>query len=168
MLKVNDIVVYGTVGVCRFDGVSEMKMGRENKKYYVFTPVAQGGSAVYLPTENEALLQRARPVLNKEQIETLVNNLAKDKEIWCNSANERIRLYADALKSGSFEQVLLVARTLICHRQRLSKTGKKLHLTDERALRDAQRLLCDEVSYAMGCEVNRAEKYILTAITPDK
>ncbi len=168
MLKVNDIVVYGAVGVCRYDGVSELKMGREIKQYYVFTPVAQGGSAIYLPIENETLLQRTRPVLSEKQIVAIIDNSFDDKEIWCDSANDRIRLYSDALKSGDFEQILLVARTLLEHRQRLSQTGKKLHLTDERALRDAQRLLCDEISYVLGIDADKAEKYIISAISPSK
>ena len=165
---VNDIVFYGTTGVCRVDGVDDVKLGRETKQYYVLTPVSQGGSTVFVPTDNEVLLSRVRKVLTKSEIQNIISNLPADAEVWSNNPAERVRIYAEVLKSGDRGQILLSVRTLLTHRRALSATGKKLHITDERALRDAQRLLIDEFSYVLGVEPNEAEEYILSNILPEK
>ena len=163
MFKINEVVVYGTTGVCRYDGVSEMKLGREVKQYHVFTPVAQGGSTVFIPTDNDLLLQRVHPLLTKVQIDEIIESMPADKEVWCNDANGRMRLYADLLKSGDRGRILLAVRTLLVRRRELSAKGRKLHITDERALRDAQRLLYDEFSYVLGIPADKVEDYIMSA-----
>ena len=167
-LKVNDVVVYGTTGVCRVDGFTDVKMGRETKQYYVLTPVANASAAVYLPTDNDQLMSRVHTLLTKAEIEKLVVSLPQDKEIWNDNPAERMRLFADVLKSGDRGQVLLAVRTLILRRRALSASGKKLHITDERALRDAQRLIYDEIAYVMGFENDKVEEYVLTAILPEE
>lgn len=167
MFKINDVVVYGTTGVCRFDGVSEVKLGREVKQYYVLTPVAQGSSTVLVPTDNELLLQRVRTVLTKAEIDAVIDSLP-DGEIWCDDAGARMRLFADVLKSGDRGQILLVIRTLVLRRREFSARGKKLHLADERALRDAQRLLFDEFSYVLGIAADKVEDYIISAVSASK
>lgn len=166
--KVNDIVVYGTTGVCRVDGVSDMKLGRETKQYYVLTPVAQGSSTVYVPTDNSLLLGRVRKVLTKPQIDEVIASLPDGAEIWSDNSAERMRLYADVLKSGDRGQILLAIRTLVLRRRDLSQKGKKLHITDERALRDAQRFLFDEFSYVLGIDADKVEDYIMTAVAGKK
>ena len=81
MFKINEVVVYGTTGVCRYDGVSEMKLGREVKQYYVFTPVAQGSSTVFIPTDNDLLLQRVHPLLTKARIDEIIELMQTDLPI---------------------------------------------------------------------------------------
>jgi len=165
---VNDIVVYGTTGVCRVDRVDDVKLGRETKQYYALVPVAQGSSTVFVPTDNEVLLSRVRKVLTKSEIQKIIANLPTDAELWSANPGERIKLYAEVLKSGDRGQILLAVRTLIVRRRTLSAAGKKLHMTDERALRDAQRLLVDEFSYVLGLDTEQAEEYILNNIFPEK
>ena len=165
---VNDIVVYGTTGVCHIDGVEDVKLGRETKQYYVLTPVAQGSSTVFVPTDNELLLSRVRKMLTKAEIQNIISTLPSDTELWSDNPAERVRIYAEVLKSGDRGQILLSVRTLLMRRRSLSGAGKKLHITDERALRDAQRLLVDEFSYVLGLEPNQAEEYILNNILPEK
>ena len=167
-LNVNDIVVYGTTGVCRVDGLTDVKMGREIKQYYVLTPIANASAAVYLPADNEQLAERIHTPLTKAQVEDIINTLPRDKEIWSNNPAERVHLFADALKSGDRGQILLTVRTLILRRRALSAAGKKLHITDERALRDAQRLIFDEVAYAMGIVLDQAEEYVLKSILSEE
>ena len=95
-------------------------------------------------------------------------SLPDGAEIWSDNSAERMRLYADVLKSGDRGQILLAIRTLVLRRRDLSQKGKKLHITDERALRDAQRFLFDEFSYVLGIDADKVEDYIMTAVAGKK
>ena len=123
--------------------------------------MSNSGSSVFVPVDNELLLSKVRNVLTKKEIEDVFATLPADKELWSNNPAERSRIFTEALKSADMAQIAIVVRTLITHRQKLSESGKKLHLTDERIMREALRLLTDEIAYVFGIDTDEAEKYVL-------
>jgi CarD family transcriptional regulator len=163
MFSINDTVLYGTVGVCRVEGISEIALGREKKKYYVLKPVSQGSATVYVPLDNDSLLSKVRKLLTRGEIDAMIKNVTCD-DVWVEDDTERARLFSDTVKSGDRALLISMIHTLITHRRKLSGVGKKLHLADERALRDAERLLCDEFSYVLGIAPETVGDYVTSGI----
>ena len=53
MFKVNDVVVYGSQGVCEITGLEDRKVDGQIKKYFVLQPKNHIGATCYVPTWNE-------------------------------------------------------------------------------------------------------------------
>lgn len=127
MLEINDTVVYGTTGVCKVEGIEEKRMGREVKKYYVLRPAAQSRAAVYLPADNDLLLERIRPVIRSEQAAELLDSVGKLNGSWIDSEDERMSFCRSALKSNNIKDRLTVIAIMRRQRAVLAAENKHLH-----------------------------------------
>ena len=75
MFNIDDVVVYGTEGICRVTGITEMKFGGEKSEYYILAPVEKEENTVYVPKNNEKILQRMRKILSAEEANHLIASL---------------------------------------------------------------------------------------------
>ncbi len=162
MFSINDTVMYGTVGVCRVEGVSELTLGRERKQYYVLRPISSGGSTVYIPLDNELLISKARKLLTPDELTALLSS--EFSEEWDDDSTVRSANYAEIIKGGDRARIIGIILTLTARRRSLSGTGKKLRISDERALRDCERILSDEISYVLGISPEKVMPYIMDNI----
>ena len=145
MLKLKEKVMYGTTGVCIVESVEQKKIGREVKDYYVLKPVSQATSTVFLPADNEKLLAKVRNVLTADE----VKEISSLEDIWVENDAERRLKFNEIISSGDRKVCLVLLRTLHHRQAELSTKGKRLHIADERALKEAQRLIHDEFSIAL-------------------
>ncbi len=159
MFSINDTVMYSTVGVCRVEGVSELTLGREKKNYYVLRPISNGGSTVYIPLDNEILLGKVRRLLTRDELDKLVASSDFHEE-WSDDSTARAQSYAEILKSGDRARIISVIVTLNNRRRSLTGTGRKLRISDERALRDCERIISDEFAYILGISADKVPAYI--------
>ncbi|MBO5747247.1 MAG: CarD family transcriptional regulator [Clostridia bacterium] len=159
MLKLNEKVMYGTTGVCVVEKIEDKKIGREVKRYYVLKPVTQSSSTVFLPADNEKLLSKARDVLTKKQICGIVEELKLTDDVWVDSDNDRRLKFSEMISSGDCKVCMLLLRSLLNRQTELLEKGKRLHLADERALKETQRLTFDEIAEAFGVSLDEAEAY---------
>lgn len=160
MLKLNDTVVYGVTGVCTVESIEEKKFGKLKRKYYVLRPVKQTTSTVFVPADNEQLLSKVRRLLSADEIRTLIRSLANEPDFWIeDEATRRVR-FNEVVISGDRRECILMLRALKSHQKRLSEKGKRLHLSDERALKEAQRLIHDEISYTMNIDFDEVGNFI--------
>lgn len=158
MFSINDTVMYSTVGVCRVEGVSALALGRESKDYYVLRPLSNGGSTVYIPVDNEQLLSKVRKVITRDELSDLLScDIAAE---WIDDSTARSAAYSDIIKSGDRSRIIGIILTLTNRRRSLSGTGRKLRISDERALRDCERIIGDEVAYVLGISTEKAIDYI--------
>ncbi len=160
MLKLNEKVMYGTTGVCVVDSVEDKRIGKEIKKYYVLKPVSQTSSTVYIPADNENLLKKARKMLSVEEIKNMLSSLSDEPDIWIDNDNERRERFSEIISSGDRKACLILVRTLHNRQSILTGTGKRLHIADERALKEAQRLIQDEFSVVLNIHPNEVAAYI--------
>lgn len=160
MLKLKEKIVYGTTGVCIVDGVEKKKIGREIKSYYVLKPVSQATSTVYLPADNECLLAKVRKVLSADEVNKLLEHFSSEPDLWVNSDAERRVRFNEIIASGDRKVCLALVKTLLTHQIELSTKGKRLHISDERALKESQRLVCDEFSVALEIDPKSVEAII--------
>lgn len=149
MLNLGEMVMYGTTGVCIVEKIEERKIGKEVKSYYVLKPVAQASATVFLPADNETLLLKAREVLTADEVKTIIGEVLNEPDIWVESDGERKLRFSEIISSGDRKEFLLLLRTLYNRQKFLSDKGKRLHLSDERFLKESQRLVFDEFSIAL-------------------
>ena len=147
MYKVDDVVIYGTEGICKIQGLTEKQFGKDTIKYYILSPMDKREETVYVPMKNEKALSKMRHVLSKEAAEDLISKEPQKRYNWIDNDRERQKTYRDILLFGSSEDVLVMARALFFHREKQERNGKKLHAADERFLKDAEKILFEEFAY---------------------
>ena len=149
MFNINDVVVYGTEGICKVTGITEMKFGGEKSEYYILAPVEKEENTVYVPKNNEKVLQRMRKILSAEEANQLIASLPMEPMEWIPNDRERQAVYKNIILCGKPEEVFSMVSTLYHKQKAQLAIGKKLHASDERFLREAERMLFNEIGYAL-------------------
>ena len=101
----NEYVSYGTSGVCQIVSVEQRSFdGEHEESYYKLRPVGNGNSTYYVPVERAA--DRLRPLLTKEQIYGLIDEMADvdfSETEWCSNSRERRGIFQNILHSDDYK-----------------------------------------------------------------
>lgn len=160
MLKLNEMVMYGTTGVCVIESIEDKKIGKETRRYYVLKPVTQSASTVFIPADNDKLLSKARRVLSEKEVRGIISTMNSEPDIWPENDAERREIFKDIISSGDRKSCLVLLRSLQNRQTFLAGQGKRLHIADERAMKEAQRLVHDEFSVALNIRPEEVSTFI--------
>lgn len=80
MFKINDVIVYGSQGVCDIIAIEERKIGGEVKAYFVLKPKSNNGAICYVPTWNEKAWRKMRKVMTKHDVDTVIDSMPEKKQ----------------------------------------------------------------------------------------
>ena len=160
MLTVGQTVVYGTQGVCTVKEISMLKLGKTKGEYYVLSPIDDPGSTVYVPTANEKLMSKLRPVLTGEEADALITEAVREPLEWIESDAERKSACDDIVKNGDRKQLMRLVGMLYRRRELLKDQKKHFHNVDAQYLKTAERMLHGELAYALGIAVDDVADYI--------
>lgn len=147
MYKIGHIVVYGTEGICEICDITEKTFGSETIEYYVLNPVNKEGETVYVPKNNEKVMARMRHILTKKEADDLLEMEPQQPIEWEPVDRERQKIYKDILLCGSSKDVLDMTRNLYMYQINQQEKGKKLHSIDERFMKEAEKMLFEELAY---------------------
>ena len=153
MYKIGSIVVYGTEGLCKICDITERTFGKETSEYYVLSPLSNEAETVFVPKNNEKVLKRMRPILSKERASELLEAAPSEYGEWVENDRERQQMYKQILLCGSSEDLLMMTRALYLHQIELLERGRKLHAADERFLKEAEKMLFEELAYVFNITV---------------
>lgn len=160
MRQIGEIVLYGTDGVCRIQDITVKKFGKETANYYVLCSLYRGNSMIYVPVGNEKLESKMRDILSKEEIDAIIVSMHEETDIWIENEPLRKIKYKEIITGGDRKSLLCLIKTLYEHRINQEKSGKKMHMTDERFMKDAEKILYDEIAHVMGIEHREVVGYI--------
>ena len=153
MYKIGSIVVYGTEGLCKICDITERTFGKETMEYYVLAPVENGAETIFVAKNNETRLKRMRPILSRERATELLEAPPSELGEWVENDRERQQMYKQVLLCGSSEDLLRMTRALYLHQIELLERGRKLHAADERFLKEAEKMLFEELAYVFDITV---------------
>lgn len=153
--KVGDFVLYGTDGVCRISEVTEREIGGERYRYFILVPVYDEKSTIFLPLGNEKLLNRMRPVVSQGEFDSIAEEVAKSEYEWIESDSQRKEAFRLIIDESCTYDLLKLLKMVYTHREERLADGKKLHVVDERVMKEAEKILQDEVAYSF--KISREE-----------
>lgn len=156
MYNKDDIVVYGSQGVCTISNITE----REGVKYYVLTPFSTTGATILVPTDNKVLKDKMHPVLSKQEIYKLIETMPKTNSDWIESEGERKDLYKKILSSGNRAELIKQIKLIYSHINELKTKKKKLHNCDEQFFNIAEKILYEEFSYVLHIDKDEVLPFI--------
>lgn len=151
MYKIGEVVLYGTNGVCKIEEVSKQRLAGSVMEYYVLKPLFSQVSTLFVPTNNEVLVSKMRHILTEKAIKDILDNLSVVPE-WIDDKNERFNFCKDTIANGDLKAIIYLIRMLHAHQKEQNNKGRHLHISDERFLREAEKMACDEIAYALNIE----------------
>lgn len=160
MFNTGDIVLYKTVGICKVDGEHKERVNKQIKKYLILKPVYQQGSSVFVPLDNQTLMNRISAPMSKDDIDKLFEENSERPAEWIPNAGERTENFRRIIKDGSRLEVFQMFVLLRAERKRRLSRGKSLHSTDEIFFREARKHIVDEFAYVLDISQSEAEDYI--------
>ncbi len=162
MYEVGQCVVYKTAGVCEIVGYEQKSVSGKMFDYCKLVPVFSDNSTFYIPVKT--LDEKVRPLLKKEEIEKLIEIMPDTELLEVEDAKRRKMLFAEILKSGDYGKLIAMMKLLHNEQIKRADVGKRLNLFDEKAMRDAENLMCQEFSISLGIEYKDVMGYIKSKI----
>ena len=164
MFKINDVVVYGSQGVCEIVDIEEKKIDGTSKCYFVLKPKADRGATFYVPTWNEKAWGKMRKVMTKKDVDALIDSMPTKVPTWIANENERKETYKKILASGDQAAIISMVQALFAYKKEREAEGKRLHMSDEQFMKDAEQLLYNEWQYVLNVDKAGLMDYIFRRI----
>ena len=164
MFKIHDVVVYGTHGVCEIIDIDAQKVDGTIKRYFVLKPVHNIGSTFFGPTWNEKALEKMRKVMRIKDVNDLIDSMPGKAPIWIENESERKEVYQKILASGDQAAIISMIQALFIHKKQREAEGKRLHMSDEHFLKEAEQILYNEWQYVLNVDKAGLMEYIFQRI----
>ncbi len=171
MFEVNDLILYGTTGVCRVESVGSPDMPGVDKEriYYRLQPVYQNG-VIYAPADSDKVAMRR--VITHEQADRLIDLIpTMDMQaIESRTPQELTEKYQTILKLHDCESLIELVMSLYAKKQTAELNKRKFGRVDEVFMKRARDLLHEELSVAIGIPLDEVEGYIaarVAELTPE-
>ncbi len=152
MFSVGDNIIYGNQGICKIAGIEDMTIDSNTRPYYVLKPVFENSSTIYFPVGNETAEKKMRRILSVEEVYTLIREMSDEDTIWIENESERKVFYRNILTGSDRSALVKLIKTLYLHEHELKNSGKKLHVSDEKFLKEAEKTLHDELIFVLDIE----------------
>ncbi len=162
--SIGDTIIYGTQGVCKILRSEKKDFCGELKEYLVLEPVYAKNSFVFIPTDNENLMSKMRQISSYEEICELIKNMPEYETIWEDDENKRKEMYREWMASGDRVTLIKGIKSVYLHWKEVTKSGKKLHIADERFLKDAEKLLYNEFALVLNINPDQVLPFIMKEI----
>jgi len=159
VFREGDCLVFGLHGVCQMMGKQEDTA--DGSEMYVLQPIYDQRSRIFVPVDSEVLCAKMRPVLSKEEAETLIDQMPEEKEIWISNENQRKERYHEIVKRGERRELVQLVKTLYLQQEKMKKAGKRLYRIDEKYFKDAKKILYGELAHVLEMGIDEVEPYIL-------
>ena len=77
---------------------------------------------------------------------------------------ERQAAFKNILLYGDIRDIILLARKLKFKQDEQESRGKKLHIADERTFREAEKIISEELAYALGIEKDKVIDFLVSKL----
>ncbi|MGM9579256.1 MAG: CarD family transcriptional regulator [Evtepia sp.] len=157
-----DYVSYSCNGVCLVEDIRvDAPTGKgEPKTFYILKPVADQGSTIFVPTSSPTLLAKMQRLPSRGEVDALILSTKESDLPWIEDRKVRAASFQTIIKTCNLRELLALVSCIYQHRQTLSAKGKKLTAADEAAMRRAEGLIENELSFVLQLSGDQVGAYI--------
>ena len=166
MFKITDNIIYGTTGACVIDDIKTENFKGVATQYYVIRPIYDKNSVIFAPVGKSE--NKMRKILSAEQVYELINSIESTDSLWIENEAERKEKFSELIKKGDRAELVALVRTLYLKREEQQKSGKKLHIADQKAMDSAEKLLYEEFAFVLDIELDQVVPFITKQIQINK
>ena len=156
----NDIVLYGTQGVCTVCEIVKKKFGEKELDYYLLRPVFDRNSTIFAPCDAPVTVTKMRGLLPRAEIVEMIKEVSSETCGWIDDTGERRKIFSEILHSGDSKKILSLAKSIADRRENLHSKGKSLSSFDERFLKEAEKVAFEEIAVSLDIEPANVLNYI--------
>ena len=160
MYKVDDMVMYGSFGICKVTAIEKRDLTGEEQEYYILKHINSEKNIFYVPTNNDVALSKMHPICSKAEVDELISHMNSEGLIWIDNDIRRKEEYSRIIKDADKHEIIRLIKTLYLRRKELAVNGKKLRSTDENYLSLAENMLFEEFAYALDIDKSEVVEYI--------
>lgn len=160
MFNVGEKVMYSVNGVCEITEITEKTFSETKMKYYVLKPLYNSNATLFVPTENESLTSKMKKLLTRNELDKVLDEISVKEINWNKNDIERRDSFRNIISYGNVTQIIEMLKAIWLQRRSLVSRGRKLHITDEIYLRDAEKMIKEEISTVIGVEQEEVLPYI--------
>jgi CarD family transcriptional regulator len=102
--------------------------------------------------------------MTKEDVSALIDSMPCQKTTWIENENERKEVYRKTLASGDQAAIISMVQALFLHKKQREAEGKRLHMSDEYFMKDAEQILYNEWQYVLNVDKAGLMDYIFSRI----
>ena len=161
MFQPGELLVYGTTGVCRVEGVATPNLTRAEwgRQYYLLKPLYQDG-VIYAPVDSQKV--PIRPVISRQEAEDLIDLIPSIQVEACHAPTLQAlaQHYQSAVCSHDCRELLELLMSIYPQQRQAEAQKRRLGMVDERYMKPAERLLYGELSAALGIPFEEVQPYI--------
>ena len=158
MYELSALILYGTLGVCRVDGVVTRKIDGEDKAFYELKPLYQT-CVVYAPVEGKVF---TRPIISREEAERLILSIPSIRPKICpiKAAGQLADFYERAIGTHDCGELIELTMSIYAKKRLAERQKKKIGAVDERFMKRAEDLLFGELGAALEIPRDDVRGYI--------
>ncbi len=165
MYKVDDLIMYGSTGVCRVQAIGTPEFYKDSgKDYYFLEPLYQSGM-IYAPVDNDKVFMR--PVISKEMVDSLIDSMPSvESEVYkSNSIQQLSKHYQSVIDTHDCMDLIKLTKSIYKKNEEAIRMNRHLGQIDKRFLKRAQDLLYGEFAAVLGLPIESVEDYISERIS---
>lgn len=157
-------VLYSVNGVCEITDITERFFGKTVMRYYVLKPISNNAATLFVPVNNENLVRKMKRLMTQPQLDEVLNAVSSKDVEW--NSNEAVRKeeFRNTISFGNVSEILILLKSIWIHRRMQNSKGRKLHISDEMYLREAEKIIKEEISTVIGVEQDEVIPYIKNKI----
>lgn len=164
MYNVNDTVMYGKQGVCIIKEIVNENFSGKSMDYYSLQPAYSDNTVIYVPVENEELVRKMKKVLTAKEIDNLIKDVKSMEPVWYDNEKERREKYNNIVEKGDRKETLRLINTLYINKQEREADGKKMYVSDEKVMKEAEKLIYEEFAAVLHIKPDDVVEYIVNKI----
>ncbi len=165
MFQVNDLVVFGTHGVCKVKAVGNLNMSAadEDRLYYTLKPLYETQqSAVYTPVDNCKAPMRAAST--REEALKLIDRIPIIDTVWVIDDRQREGMYREIMLKNECTGWIQIIKTLYLKKQKRLAEGKKFTAKDDFYFKLAEDLLYGELAAVLEMSLTGIKDIIVNRV----
>ncbi len=165
MFSVNDVVMYGSNGICRISSIEKRNLTGNMVEYLILCPVYNDNNTFYIPADNGEALKKLQKICTRKEVDNLIRHIKDEKTEWIENDNVRKEEYSRIINSGNRHEIIKLINTLYLRRKELAANKKRLRTFDESLFDIAEKMIFEEFAYVLGIDRDDVGKYIQEHIT---
>ncbi len=162
MYSVNDLIIYGSSGVCRVEEIGvpkDIPGAAPERSYYTLRPLFDNGT-IRVPTDANVFM---RPVISRSEANELIAAIPEipaDNSCVTNSPQLLSEHYKSYFASHRCEDLLTLIKTVYAKNAKAGTHGKSIGRTDQHYFQRAKDLVEQELSIALEMPLEEVGPYI--------
>ena len=162
MFSIGEKVVYGAYGVMEIVDMRDVAFDDRIRKYYVLREAANNTSSETLvPMDNELVVSHMKKLLTPEEMTEAIRAAKTVTDFdWHPDNRARAENFKTIIASGDRVAILVMIRSIEAAGRLRAAEGKKNFLSDETAMKKAEKVLYSEISLVMGIPLSDVTKFI--------